>query len=243
MVLKRIALSLALAILLLAACKHEIPGGAGSGGNGGSGGGGGNPPPAGSTCSPDSVYFQQQVLPIFLSNCAMSGCHDNISRQDGVILTSYTSIMNTGDIEAGNPSGSKAYRKIIDNDPGDRMPPPPRPALPADQREIIRKWILQGAQNNSCVSATCDTANVTYSAQIRSLVSAKCQGCHNTAAASGGVDLSTYNGVKAKVNDGRLWGAINHQSGFSPMPKNGNKLSDCELAQFRKWIAAGAPNN
>ena len=27
-------------------------------------------------CSPDSVYFEQQLLPIIQSNCAVSGCHD-----------------------------------------------------------------------------------------------------------------------------------------------------------------------
>jgi hypothetical protein len=227
-------------LALIISCKHEIPGSTDAGGNNG----GGNPaPPAASTCSPDSIYFQQQVLPIFISNCASSGCHDAVSHQDGVVLTSYNNIMTSGEIRAGNPNNSKAFKKITETDNNDRMPPAPRARLSQEQVEIIRKWIVQGAKNNSCQNSACDTASVTYSGAIRTIISNKCQGCHGNTSPGGGNNFTSYAGVKAKVDDGRLWGAVNHLSGFSPMPKNGNKLSDCELAQIRIWIAAGAPNN
>ena len=93
------------------------------------------------------------------------------------------------------------------------------------------------------MSSSCDTGNVTYSGAIRNIISNKCQGCHSGANASGGFDYSTYNGVKANADDGKLWGAVNHVQGYSAMPKNGSKLSDCELGQIKKWIDAGAPNN
>jgi mono/diheme cytochrome c family protein len=96
--------------------------------------------------------------------------------------------------------------------------------------------------NLTCQSL-CDTTNFIFNAVIKPLITDKCQGCHSGTAASGGIDLSTYNGIKAKVTDGRLWGSINHLPGYSPMPKNGNKLSDCEIKQIRKWIEAGSPNN
>src|SRR4051812_23274130 len=102
---------------LILSCKHEIPGGnSGAGPNPGPGPGPGPQPVTGQTCSPDTAYFQQQVLPIFISNCSMSGCHDAASAQHGVVLTSYASIMTTGDIEPGNPNHSKVYEKITDND-------------------------------------------------------------------------------------------------------------------------------
>lgn len=225
---------------LMISCKHEIqgqgvPGIAGSGGNNGI--------PGVAACNPDSIYFQQQVLPIFISNCAMSGCHDAASHRDEVILTDYNSIMRTGNVRPGNPGNSEIWEKISESDLDDRMPPIPRNPLSAEQKNIIKKWIMQGARNNSCVSASCDTANVTYSGSIKTIISNKCQGCHSSTAPSGGYDFSTYAGLKAKVNDGRLWGAVNHVSGYSPMPKNGNKLSVCELSQIKTWIDAGAPNN
>lgn len=101
---------------------------------------------------------------------------------------------------------------------------------------------MQGAKNNSCQGG-CDSTVFTYSGAIKPLINNYCQGCHSGTGASGGVDLSTYNGVKAKVSDGRLWGSINHTPGYVAMPQNGQKLSVCELKQFSKWIAAGALNN
>jgi len=67
--------------------------------------------------------------------------------------------------------------------------------------------------------------------------------CHSSTSAGGGIDLSTYSTIKAKVSDGKLWGSINQLPGFSAMPKNGSKLSVCEITQIKKWIDAGSPNN
>ena len=71
-------------------------GGNNGGGNNGGGTGGGNTP-TGVPCDPDSVYFDNQVLPILVSNCAKPGCHDAASHQDGVVLSSYASLMSTVD--------------------------------------------------------------------------------------------------------------------------------------------------
>jgi mono/diheme cytochrome c family protein len=198
-------------------------------------------PPVFSTCSPDTTYFTQTVLPIFVSNCTFSGCHDQASHQDGIVLTNYNGIRQ--EVEPFDLNDSEIWEKINETDPSDRMPPPPRNPLSAAQKQIIRNWILQGAKNNSCQPSLCDTATVTYSAQIKNIISAKCQGCHSSTAPANGYDFSAYAGVKARIVDGRLWGAINHMAGFSPMPKNGTKLSDCEIATFKKWIDAGSPNN
>lgn len=230
--------------ILIFSCKHdsELPpngGGTGGGGTGGGGTGGGG---TGVPCDSTKIYFQQQVLPVLLSNCAMSGCHDDASHQDGVVLTSFEKVMATADIRPGQPGNSELFERIIDTDPNDRMPKPPRSPLSAAQINMIRQWIEQGALNLSCQSI-CDTTSFTYSGAVRTIISNKCQGCHSGTAAAGGIDLSVYNGVKAKVTDGRLWGAINHQAGFSAMPKGGAKLSVCEITQIRKWIDAGSPNN
>jgi hypothetical protein len=238
--LKKVLLPLFLgmsSMVLMNSCKHEIPG-VDPGPVPGPG-----PQPPSVSCSPDTAYFQQQVLPIFISNCSMSGCHDAVSAEDGVVLTSYATIMSTGGIEAGDPSDSEVYEKITEYDNDDRMPPAPRARLGQQQIDIIRKWILQGAKNNSCASSVCDTTAVTYSGAIRAIISNKCQGCHSSTSAAGGYDFSSYNGLKARINDGKLWGSVNHVPGFSPMPKNGTKLSDCELSQIKKWIDAGSPNN
>ena len=220
-------------------CKHEaLDTGLNTGGGGGGGGTGTTV-----TCSPDTAYFQQQVLPIFISNCTVGGYHDAITQQHGVNLTTYTNIITTGDVRPFNPSGTKLWKKINETNPSDRMPPPPRNPLTTAQKDIIYKWIMQGAKNNSCQASACDSANITFSGTIRSIMNNKCVGCHSGSSPQGNINYSTYAGVKAKVDDGRLWGAINHLPGYSPMPKGGSKLSDCEIKQFQKWISAGAPNN
>jgi len=222
-------------------CKHEpLDTTTGSGNTGNSGGTGSG---SAATCSPDTAYFQQQVLPIFISNCALSGCHDAITRRDGVQLTDYNSIITTGKVKAFNPNDSEVWEKITETDPSERMPPPPRNPLSQAQKDIVFKWIMQGAKNNSCVASACDTSSVKFSTTISSIITSKCVGCHSGTPPQGGISFTTYAGVKAKVDDGRLWGSINHFAGFSPMPKGGAKLSDCEIKQFRKWMDAGAPNN
>ena len=70
-----------------------------------------------------------------------------------------------------------------------------------------------------------------------------CKGCHNPASLGGGIDLSTYDGVKTVALNGRLSGSINHLAGFVAMPQGGNKLQECQIKQIEKWIAGGALNN
>ncbi|MBX2928728.1 MAG: hypothetical protein KF852_12910 [Saprospiraceae bacterium] len=91
--------------------------------------------------------------------------------------------------------------------------------------------------------SNCDTDIVTYSGVIAPIISTNCLVCHSTAANLGGVRLEGYNAIKIWVDNGRIAGAINHQSGFSPMPQNAPKLSSCNISKIEKWISDGAPNN
>jgi len=197
----------------------------------------------GTQCSPDTVYFVQQVLPIFQSSCAMSGCHDAGSANEGIILDSYANIINTGGINVSNPTDSKIYEAMVENDPEDRMPPPPAAPMTSEQLSLISKWIVQGAKNNSCIASGCDTTNVKYSSHIKPLIQNSCQGCHSGASPSGGIDLATYSGVKAIADNGKFVGSISHITGYSPMPKNGNKLTDCQISMVNIWINLGAMDN
>jgi mono/diheme cytochrome c family protein len=94
-------------------------------------------------------------------------------------------------------------------------------------------------------TANCDTtATSAYATTVVPIISANCYNCHSGAATLGaGIQLNTYTALKIRVNDGTLLKAINHEAGASPMPKNGNKLSACNIAKIRRWINTGAPNN
>ncbi len=230
-----IVILIAVAVTMLNSCRHEISDLTGGNGNGT---GGGNPLPT-STCSPDSVYFVNQIMPIISSNCTTSGCHDNITHADGVNLTTYTKILQY--VVPGNATNSKLYKVVIKTN-GDRMPPPPMPPLSLAQKALIQKWINQGAKNNNC-SGSCDSTIFTYSGAVKPIMDNKCAGCHNPASLGGNIDLSTYATVRVSALNGKLYGSVAHQTGFSPMPKNSAKLSDCEIAQIQKWITAGSSNN
>lgn len=88
----------------------------------------------------------------------------------------------------------------------------------------------------------CDTANVKYTQTIAPIMQNRCNGCHATGNQTG-VVTETWEGLNAVAVDGRLWGAVNHESGYNPMPQNQDKLSDCDLSKISIWIEGGALNN
>ncbi len=91
--------------------------------------------------------------------------------------------------------------------------------------------------------AGCDTTNVTYSATISAIMSTNCNSCHSGSAPQAGIKTDNYTDLKTIADNGKLWGAVNHESGYSPMPKDRPKLSDCDLDKIRIWIDGGALNN
>ena len=201
-------------------------------------------PPGGNDhpCDPDTVYFENVILPLIVSSCATTDCHDVASAQGDIILVDYTSIIENGKIKPGDPNESKLYKKITDNDPNDIMPPPPNEPLSQEQIQKMRIWIEQGALNNHC-DEDCDTTNVTFSDHIWPMIENNCFGCHSGGSPGGGIYLTDYANIVSAVESGKLWGTINHIQGFSPMPKNTDKLSDCKINQLRIWIEDGTPNN
>lgn len=199
----------------------------------------------GTPCDPNTVYFDLQVLPILQSNCAFSGCHDAASAQDGVVLISYSEVMRTADVRPFNLNGSDLYEVITESDNDDVMPPTPRAQLTAAQIGTIGQWILQGALNLTCNANAggCNTTMMRFATNVRPVLQNSCNGCHSGTSPSGGIDLSTYDGVRAVALNGRLAGAIRRDAGFAAMPQGGNPLPACTTDQIVAWINDGALNN
>jgi mono/diheme cytochrome c family protein len=190
------------------------------------------------TCSADTAYFTTEILPMIISNCATTRCHDATTRKEGVQLTDYSTIIRY--VRPFNAATSKLYT-VCARSGGERMPPPPMAALTQSQLSRMIVWINQGALNNQCNSG-CDSTVFTYSAAVAPIMNTYCKGCHNPASLGGGIDLSTHPTVK-NAAAGRLMGSINHTAGYIAMPQGGNKLSDCQIRQIQKWINAGSLNN
>jgi len=183
-----------------------------------------------------AICFERDILPIFNSKCAMSGCHDAGTAAEGYDLSNYSKIVGDG-IVKGKPGKSEIYEEIEDVE----MPPKGYTKLSDAEKQMLYDWIADGAKNGINCAVKCDSAVSGFTAVIQPMMTKYCVGCHAYPNASAQVELSGYIGVKNAINQGLLK-SLDH-SGYYPMPKGGAKLSDCEINQVRNWIQRGAPND
>jgi hypothetical protein len=92
---------------------------------------------------------------------------------------------------------------------------------------------------------TCDTLNVSYSADITPLLATNCYECHgsNSNAGSGGVVLEGYTHLLTYAENGTLAGCVSHTPGFVPMPYLQPELPACNVNTIVAWVNQGAKNN
>ncbi|GAA4466963.1 hypothetical protein GCM10023093_21980 [Nemorincola caseinilytica] len=94
-------------------------------------------------------------------------------------------------------------------------------------------------------TVVCDTTTVAFAGDIKPILDSKCNtsGCHDAATASGGYNFTTHAGVQPAMLNGRILGSVKWMSGFSAMPKDLPKLSQCEIDKMTRWMNQGALNN
>lgn len=93
-------------------------------------------------------------------------------------------------------------------------------------------------------NTVCDTTGVSFSGKIQPIISQNCvAGCHTGSSASAGLPLDNFEQISSVANNGKLVGVVSHTTGFSPMPKGGGKISDCNIAVIKAWISQGTLNN
>jgi len=93
-------------------------------------------------------------------------------------------------------------------------------------------------------SVPCDNT-FTFTSRIAPLVAQQCaSGCHEGANPSAGLLLTTYDEIKACVdNNNKFANSLTGANGASIMPKGTSGLSTCDKTAVNAWITAGAPNN
>lgn len=101
--------------------------------------------------------------------------------------------------------------------------------------------ILYGASSNQPCTDT--TGTISYAQKVVPILQANCYSCHSGSFPSGNQLMGTYAADKAMAQSGKLHGTISYATGYSPMPKNATKLSNCQIALIKKWIDQGMLNN
>ena len=191
-------------------------------------------------CPEGIVSFQHEILPLIVSGCAQSGCHDAITREYGIQLDSYETIVK--EVKPGDPKDSELYEVLVETDPDEIMPPPPLDPFTPEQIALVKAWIEQGAQETIC-GTPCDPSLASFTEQIYPMMKTYCIGCHNDNSAGGDVNLNNYELIKASAQDGSLLGSIKHEASYSAMPPGSGSMNDCQIAQIQKWIDEGTLNN
>lgn len=95
----------------------------------------------------EPVSFRRDLAPILLDRCV--SCHGSKKAEGGYRADSYDRVRREGDsgsegFAAGDIDSSEAFRRIVSEDADERMPLESAP-LPAEQIELFRRWIAEGA--------------------------------------------------------------------------------------------------
>ena len=94
------------------------------------------------------VSFHRQIRPILQRKC--QGCHQPVSQGGKLILTSYEAFRAGGAagpaFKPGKPDESVVMRLIAGPNPS---MPKNQPALPRAEVELFRRWILEGARDDT----------------------------------------------------------------------------------------------
>ncbi len=101
------------------------------------------------------VSYWKQVRPIFQAHC--QGCHQPARDKGGYVMTDFARLLAGGDsghkaIVAGKPGESALLESITPQDGEAEMPKDKAP-LPPHERELIAKWIEQGAADDTPANA------------------------------------------------------------------------------------------
>ncbi len=98
------------------------------------------------------VSYYKQVRPILQLHC--NGCHQPAKAMGGYQTVGFGELLKSGDrmlpgLVAGQPDKSLLYNLIIPH--GDKAPemPKQRDPLPAADQALIKKWIAEGAKDDS----------------------------------------------------------------------------------------------
>lgn len=216
---------------------------------------------------------------IITPSCATSGCHTGTSAPFGLSLEkgkSYDKIVDQPSsmasglslVEPYNPEASFLLLKILGTQSNGEQMPLSKPSLKADEIELIRQWILDGAQKPAGYEEAAEenSLQATLSSIQKNVFDVSCTtGCHSGDNPAGTLNLmngksfrqlvgrplqfDSDNILLVKAGDAANSFLINKLEGIGlenkgqRMPLNRGYLDTATITTIKDWINAGAEDN
>ena len=97
------------------------------------------------------ISFYREIRPIFQANC--QGCHQPAKAKGGYVMTDFDRLLEPGDskekpIVASHPETSHLLKQIVP-EKGEAEMPKGKPPLLEPEIEKVRRWIAEGAKNDT----------------------------------------------------------------------------------------------
>jgi len=196
------------------------------------------------------VSFEREVMPLLEKRC--NKCHYPEEQRGGLDLTRLATMLRGGDdLGAAMIPGKPEESPLIQVLTGAKKPEMPKKGekLPAAEIDLLRRWIAEGAMDDTPTFASEEVAF--FEKEIRPVLATHCFKCHAGDEPEHGLRLTSRQSilsggergpavVAGKPEVSLLMEAIRHD-GELKMPSRGDKLSDAQIAAFENWIAKGLP--
>jgi len=227
----------------------------------------GGPPKAG-----EPIDFTNHVLPILEDRCL--NCHNEpydkngrtIQPKAGLALNTYEMVMK-GNLDntvvtAGDVADSYLHEVLTLDEDDDMFMPPKGGPLTAEQIDIIKRWIEEGAKpkGSGGGGGAVVGAGISFHDHIFPILEDRCLDCHGepyvkngrTIHPKAGLALNTYEFVLKGNLDGPIIDRGDHEEStlyvvmtLDPddselMPPKGEPLTEDEISLFKQWIDEGA---
>ena len=95
----------------------------------------------------ERLVYNRDVRPILADACFRCHGPDSASRQADLRLDRREAALESGALVPGKPDESELIRRVFSTDDGEIMPPPDaHKELSAAQKELLRRWVTEGAE-------------------------------------------------------------------------------------------------
>ncbi len=206
----------------------------------------------------EDIEFARHIKPILEAACV--NCHQESDAKGRIRLDTLAACLESPDGELGpaltpgdaDESGLFVSTTLPEDDEL-MMPPPKEGALSQEQKDLLKRWINEGAEWPEDVVLETQP-RMHFESDIQPILEMYCVSCHNAEKMDGDVDLSTrlaalttgYDGpsiIPFDAEDSLSFILTTLEAGDNELmpPRNaGGPLDEEAIEKFRLWINQGA---